>query len=529
MISTNPIPRPDEIRRALDGFVIGQRKAKRAIASAFYDHMLKNVLREEGGFPRRPHSEHVLLLGKTGVGKTTLVRVLGDLFDIPVLFADATRFSQVGYVGDQVVNLLFDLRRMIPKGKPYVGIIFLDEFDKLRRSPRRDDIDVSGLGVQRELLTLLGGGRMKVRNRQGEECEVDTTGVLFLGCGAFEDLDEVRRERMSAKGLGFGAEKDRDESLPPVGPEDLIRYGFLPELIGRFGRIVELDPLGEEDLARILEHSDLSVLREQREFFAAHGIALEVEKGAVSEIARQAARLGVGARGLEQVVLARLEPLRFLLPRQAERGIRSCRVDRAFFRGEGSARWGRECAEGGAGYPSLNLLRRKALQGFEPALLWKEKRLHRWTAGGRGGGRDRRMLESLKKKVGFEECPAEVREWWTGQEMRNGKRRFRLIRVLRELLDLRVDLPALASCREETGSSDPEVNLSYLRYRIALIRAHGREGVDVFLERSRRRASQMRLWPGKGEAGGARSRGGGGEEPEGGPGEESGGGGETPF
>ncbi len=306
-----PLPRLEaalgELVEALERRVVGQREAKEALAFAFLTHLAR--LKD----PSLRAQPHLLLVGPTGSGKTHLVRTLADHLGLPTVHASATSLTQAGYVGDDVETLLARLLREAG-GEPElaeVGVIFLDEFDKLARKSgehRAEGRDVSGEGVQQALLRMVEGAVVPVpQNLSGparyggegrREVLLDTSRILWIFAGSFEGLEEVVRSRLPPA-LGFTAPGRRERPLPTH--EDLVRYGIIPELVGRIGQVVLLSPLTEEELARILEGPE-GLLAEYRALLSRLGLSLRVEEGLPRLLARRASRMGFGARGLRALL-----------------------------------------------------------------------------------------------------------------------------------------------------------------------------------------------------------------------------------
>jgi len=328
MAATFPrLPTPRELIEYLDRFVVAQDRAKRDLAVAIYNHYLAKTKRGDSRFEDFG-KQHMLMLGPTGTGKTYLVRTAARCLDVPVSFASATSLVETGYVGDPVdsvvKNLLATTRGDVHRAEH--GIVFLDEIDKIRRAeggPR----DISGEGVQNGLLTLLDGREVEVASGN-KTVRVDAAKLLFICTGAFSGLEEIVRRRIESGGaIGFDHKNDAEatlttsEVLARAELDDLRSYGFIPEFIGRFTTLTCLSQLGREDLVRILESSEASILRKQEALFALHGIALRFTPEALAAIADQALDLGTGARGLERAVLRCLDPVDWRLPDLASDGI----------------------------------------------------------------------------------------------------------------------------------------------------------------------------------------------------------------
>ncbi len=333
-----------EIAQHLDQHVVGQSLAKQRLGLAVYRHFLGHRFRDSpcsGGqdFGR----QHQLLIGPTGVGKSLLVKTLGALLGVPVAFTAATSLVETGYVGTPVESMFGSLLERAGGDVALAehGIVLLDEIDKLKRAT---DIgrDVSGEGVQNGLLTLLDGRPVRVRHRD-RELVMDSSRILFLCTGAFAGLTarvRARLERGSAPPLGFVAAAVRPERLSEaevldrVLPEDLVEFGLIPELVGRFAGLVPLHPLTRAELERVLTELPSSPLPMQRRFFELHGVRLEVDGAARAALVDRALAHGLGARALHRLVAEALAPLEFRLPRLVEEGVGAVRLTRAAIEGE---------------------------------------------------------------------------------------------------------------------------------------------------------------------------------------------------
>jgi ATP-dependent Clp protease ATP-binding subunit ClpX len=315
----------------LDEHVAGQDRAKRDLAAAVYRHYLGLASRDAKGEDFGP--QHLLLLGPTGCGKTLLVRTLAAHLGVPVAFCAATSMVEAGYVGEQVESALVALMAAAggDRKRAERGIVFLDEFDKVRRSTGVDR-DVSGEGVQNALLSLFDGTRSRFRVRD-QEIALDTSRILFVCAGAFADLPDVVRRRVVHKGgMGFGSRvRSRRtlsdaEAIALATPADLVAYGLIPELVGRFATVAALRPLSGESLVHILGGVRGSVLGRWERQFALHGLQLVVTPEASRAVAERALELGTGARGLARLVNEALRPVAWRLPELSASGIRAVRI-----------------------------------------------------------------------------------------------------------------------------------------------------------------------------------------------------------
>ena len=334
-------PTPQQIVKHLDRFVHGQRTAKCALAAAVYEHYLGMAYREREHQLRLPFgAKHVLMIGPTGCGKTYLVNTLARYLEVPFSFTSATGLTEAGYTGDNV-DSMFDSLMAQTKGdvrKAERGIIFVDEIDKIRRQDCGRD--VSGEGVQAAMLPLLDGSPFVFRTRE-RAYEFDASRILFICAGAFVGLAEIVRDRLQ-DGCRFGfrahdrnhEEASDDDRLSRVEAADLERFGFIPELIGRFASVIGLRTLAAADLVSILTDTEDSALSKQTRLFAQHGIELQVTPGALEEIAVRSIRSRTNARGAERMLIEATRPLNWQLPELAARGVRQAIIDEAVVRGE---------------------------------------------------------------------------------------------------------------------------------------------------------------------------------------------------
>ncbi len=473
------LPTPAEMIAYLNQFVRGQDRAKQDISVAVYNHYLSQAYRERHGVDLGRH--HILLIGPTGVGKTFIVKTLAEFLDVPMAFTSAAGLVEAGYKGNSVesiVRSLLDRAGGDPR-KAEKGIIFIDEIDKIRRG-ETGGRDVSGEGVQNALLTLLDG-RISQGMEGWQHARVDTSRLLFICAGAFVDLTKIVEARIGAgkTRIGFVARKDEPVEEMPDRPKfetlcqsqtgDLVKFGMIPEFIGRFATVSVLHELSSKDLRQIISSEfDRSPLQKQQELARIHGIELELSEEALEAIAEEAANLGTGARGLHRLIGRAVDSVDDRWPELADEGVTHVVIWRECAFGEGEP----ELLKGNLETSRQDLqLRREALSELPPRPRpvtprnnSSESKSFTDTSGWDDDAIWNRIETIKNDHLDWSHASESAAKWWSEFEEEFRHRPSLVLRVVEELQQRHSTLNEFFMAYVYSNTENIQANLHYLDY-----------------------------------------------------------------
>ena len=477
--SSNYLPKPSDIVTHLNQFVKGQHQAKKAIALALYTHCVQTL---ERNHQKRANNleeneidsfipQHLLLIGPTGSGKTYLIKKAIEYLNIHCSFFSATSLVQTGYAGLRIDEMMESHYSRCGKNidKTQLSVIILDEMDKIRVQRHSSGPDVSGEGVQNALLTLLDGSPISISATQDKndsrKIDIDTKGILFIGTGAFAaGLADIIRHRTQENDLSD------EEILSLVDTEDLVKFGFIPEFIGRFSRLVSLEPLQSKDLVEILLKSKESPLKKHQHLFRLHGIELDFTPEALSIIAKQAIQLKTGARALNRTFQQSLLDLEFQLPELAEKGVSRITIDDySLLEGRPNFQYSQKKNN----LSSLNKVRDNFIMvknnpGNQSSMrLTKDSNYYRTQVTNTTGWSTSQIqdkIEEVKSRIGWNETNGSARKWWKAFENENNHRLALVLRLAEELLIRQATITEFFLAYVYSNTDNIQACLYYLDY-----------------------------------------------------------------